>query len=70
MYRIIAVQANQPDKVLYEPASARETLTLYRASQKLFSTLIIQSPDGDAINGFELNQRADAERQDDKANRT
>lgn len=62
MYQIIGVQRNQEQRLVATPKSAREALTHYRASQKLFGSIIIHDPDGKDIDGFELNRRADAER--------
>lgn len=67
MYQIIGVQRNGQQRLIATPDSAREALTHYRGSQKLFTEVLINGPDGEAINGFELNRRADLEREADKA---
>lgn len=67
MYQIIGVQRNQEQRLVATPNSAREALTHYRASQRLFGTVIIHAPDGEVLDGFELNRRADAERDADNA---
>jgi hypothetical protein len=48
------------------PSSAREALTHYRAAQKLFSRVIVLGPQGEEVDGFELNRRAEAERAEDE----
>lgn len=70
MYQIIGVQRNQQQRLVATPTSAREALTHYRASQRLFTNVIIQSPEGETIDGFELNRRADAERAADNTEST
>ena len=61
MYQIIGVQRNQEQRLVTTPKSAREALTHYRAAQKLFSRILIHDPQGDEIDGFELNRRAQVE---------
>lgn len=67
MYQIIAVQRNQEQRLVANSESAREALTHYRASQRLFTRVIIRAPDGEEINGLELNGLAAAEREADDA---
>lgn len=62
MYQIIGIQRNEQQRLIATPGSAREALTHYRAAQKLFSRIIIHDPEGQEIDGFELNRLADAER--------
>lgn len=67
LYQIIGVQRNQQQRLVATPKTAQEALTHYRASQRLFTTVIVHAPDGEAIDGFELNRRAEAERDASKA---
>lgn len=67
MYRIFGVQRNEQQTLIATPRSARDALTQYRASQKIFPSVIVHSPEGETIDGFELNRRADAEREADNA---
>ena len=61
MYQIIGVQRNQQQLLVATPVSARETLTHYRAAQNLFTRVIVHSPEGEDIDGFELSRRAKRE---------
>lgn len=67
MYQVIGIQRNRQQRLVATPANAREALTHYRASQKLFTEVMVNGPDGEAVDGFELNRRADAEREADNA---
>jgi hypothetical protein len=70
MYQIIGVQGNLKQRTVATSATAREALSDYRAHRKSFTRLIIHSPKGEAINGFELNRIANAEREADNVDRT
>jgi len=61
MYQIIGVQRSQKRVLVATPANAGEALTHYRAAQRLFPLIIIVSPDGEEIDGFELSRRYQAE---------
>lgn len=61
MYQIIGVQRNQEQRLVATPATAREALTHYRASQNEFTRVIIHAPSGDEIDGFELSRHAQKE---------
>jgi hypothetical protein len=63
MYQIIGFPRNQEQRLVATPTSAQEALTHYRASQKRFVSVVIRSPEGEDIDGFELNRRAEAERE-------
>ncbi len=70
MYQVIGVQRNEQQRLVATPKTAIEALTAYRASQRDFTSMIIHSPNGEVIDGFELNRRADAEREANNADRT
>ena len=61
MFQIIGVQRNEQQRLVATPKTAREALTHYRAAQNLFTTVLIHSPDGTAIDGFELSRLAKEE---------
>lgn len=61
MYQIIGVQRNQEQRLVATPATAREALTHYRASLRLFGHILINAPDGRAIDLAELNILAEEE---------
>lgn len=63
MYQILGFQQNGQEVMAGTAASARGALTQFRAVQGLYPRASCRSPDGDEIDGFELNRRAMAEQQ-------
>lgn len=57
MYQVIGVQNNNKRIVVATPDTAGEALTHFRAAQSLFPIVLVQSPDGEDISGFELSRR-------------
>ncbi|MDB5679832.1 hypothetical protein [Sphingomonas bacterium] len=57
MYQIIGVEKNRTRVVVATPASPGEALTHFRAAQNLFPQIIVISPEGEEIDGFELSRR-------------
>ncbi|MEG3089515.1 hypothetical protein [Sphingomonas sp. PB4P5] len=58
MYQIIGIERNEKRVIVATPATALEAMTHYRAAQNLFRQVVVQSPEGAEIDGFELSRRA------------
>lgn len=61
MFQIIGIQINDKRVVVASSATAGEALVHFRAAQNLFPAVVVLSPEGSEINGFELSRLYQAE---------
>lgn len=56
MFQIIGIQKNEKRVMFATSISAGEALTHFRAAQNQFPSVVVQSPEGHEIDGFELSR--------------
>jgi hypothetical protein len=61
MYQIIGIQRNNERRLVVTTDSAREAVEDYRAASDLFSSILVNGPEGGELDLAELGRRADAE---------
>ena len=64
MYQIIGLQRDQKRVLVATPKNAGMALNSFRAAQNLFPRVVVLTPEGVEISGFELSRRYHEEERD------